>query len=190
MAQICAETLGVDYASVRVVHGQTDRIERGLGAFASRVTVMTGEATRRASLVLRDKLLRAAAGLMQTSADQLVLADGVIRHAAGAGATMTVGEVAAAMARTSSSSGERAFAEASFEFEPHGLSLRRPRRAGPRRPADRPGQGRALSGRLRHRPRGQSDAGGRADHRRRGAGARRRALRGVPLRRAAASRCR
>jgi carbon-monoxide dehydrogenase large subunit len=111
MAQICAETLGVDYASVLVVHGQTDRIERGLGAFASRVTVMTGEATRRASLVLRDKLLRAAAGLMQTSADQLVLADGVIRHAAGAGATMTVGEVAAAMAR----SGERAFAEASFE---------------------------------------------------------------------------
>jgi aerobic carbon-monoxide dehydrogenase large subunit len=111
MAQICAETLGVNYTSVRVVHGQTDRIERGLGAFASRVTVMTGEATRRASLVLRDKLLRAAAGLMQTSADQLVLADGVIRHAAGAGATMTVGEVAAAMTR----SGERAFAEASFE---------------------------------------------------------------------------
>jgi CO/xanthine dehydrogenase Mo-binding subunit len=111
MAQICAETLGMDYASVRVVHGQTDRIERGLGAFASRVTVMTGEATRRASLALRDKLLRAAAGLMQTSADQLVLADDVIRHAAGSGATMTVGEVAAAMVR----GGERPFAEASFE---------------------------------------------------------------------------
>jgi CO/xanthine dehydrogenase Mo-binding subunit len=111
MAQICAETLGVDYTSVRVVHGQTDRIERGLGAFASRVTVMTGEATRRASLALRDRLLRAAAGLMQTSPDQLVLANGVIRHAAGAGATITMGEVAAAMTR----SGERAFVEASFE---------------------------------------------------------------------------
>jgi carbon-monoxide dehydrogenase large subunit len=111
MAQICAETLGVDYTSVRVVHGQTDRIERGLGAFASRVTVMTGEATRRASLALREKLLRAAAGLMQTSADHLVLADGVIRHAAGTGASMTTGEAATAMAR----SGERPFAEASFE---------------------------------------------------------------------------
>ena len=27
MAQICAETLGVDYRKVRVVHGQTDRID-------------------------------------------------------------------------------------------------------------------------------------------------------------------
>jgi CO/xanthine dehydrogenase Mo-binding subunit len=111
MAQVCAETLGVDYTSVRVIHGQTDRIERGLGAFASRVTVMTGEATRRASLILRDKLLRAAAGLMQTSPEQLVLKDGVVRHASGTGATMPVAGVVAAMAKN----GERAFAEASFE---------------------------------------------------------------------------
>jgi aerobic carbon-monoxide dehydrogenase large subunit len=111
MAQICAETLGVDYTSVRVVHGQTDRIERGLGAFASRVTVMTGEATRRASLALRDKLLRSAAELMQASAAELVVAGGLVRRSGGAGATMGVGEVVAAMAR----SGERAFAEASFE---------------------------------------------------------------------------
>src|SRR6187200_1767626 len=41
MAQICAETLGVDYRSVRVTHGQTDRIEFGIGAHASRATVMT-----------------------------------------------------------------------------------------------------------------------------------------------------
>ena len=46
IAQICADALGVDYRSVRVVHGQTDRIDYGMGAFASRVTVMTGEATR------------------------------------------------------------------------------------------------------------------------------------------------
>ena len=111
MAQICAETLGVDYNSIRVVHGQTDRIERGLGAFASRVTVMTGEATRRASLIVRDKLLRAAAGLMQTSPEQLVLKDGVVRHASGTGATMPVSEVVASMTKN----GERAFAEASFE---------------------------------------------------------------------------
>ena len=31
---------------IRVIHGQTDRIARGMGAFASRVTVMCGEATR------------------------------------------------------------------------------------------------------------------------------------------------
>src|SRR5579884_1062085 len=38
VAQICADTLGVDYRAIRVVHGQTDRIPFGMGAFASRVT--------------------------------------------------------------------------------------------------------------------------------------------------------
>ena len=46
IAQICADTLGVDYTNIRVIHGQTDRIARGMGAFASRVTVMCGEASR------------------------------------------------------------------------------------------------------------------------------------------------
>ena len=47
MAQICAETLGVDYRRVRVVLGQTDRIQYGIGAHASRASVMTGGATMR-----------------------------------------------------------------------------------------------------------------------------------------------
>src|SRR5205085_4785144 len=50
LAQICADTLGVDYREVRVVHGRTDRIERGFGSHASRTTVMTGEATRLAAV--------------------------------------------------------------------------------------------------------------------------------------------
>src|SRR6187455_2493675 len=53
IAQICADALGVDYRRVRVVHGQTDRIPYGMGAFASRVTVMTGEATRLAASNVR-----------------------------------------------------------------------------------------------------------------------------------------
>ena len=44
IAQICADVLGVDYSDVSVRHGQTDMIGRGMGAFASRVTVMTGVA--------------------------------------------------------------------------------------------------------------------------------------------------
>ena len=58
MAQIAAETLGVDYAGIKVVHGQTDRIDKGMGAFASRVTVMCGEATRMAAVKLRETALR------------------------------------------------------------------------------------------------------------------------------------
>ncbi len=34
MAQISAETLGVDYSQIRVIHGQTDRIAYGIGAHA------------------------------------------------------------------------------------------------------------------------------------------------------------
>ena len=76
VAQICAETLGAAYETINVVHGQTDRIARGMGAFASRVTVMCGEATRLAAVKLRDAALKAAAELMQTSADKLDIVDG------------------------------------------------------------------------------------------------------------------
>ncbi|MCY4104039.1 MAG: xanthine dehydrogenase family protein molybdopterin-binding subunit [bacterium] len=52
IAQICAEVLDVDYGKVTVRHGQTDLIGRGLGAFASRVTVMTGVAAHLAATEL------------------------------------------------------------------------------------------------------------------------------------------
>src|SRR3989475_669599 len=65
MAQVCAEALGIDYRRVRVTHGQTDRIAYGIGAHASRATVMTASATHNGALKLRAKALAAAAELMQ-----------------------------------------------------------------------------------------------------------------------------
>ena len=91
MAQICADALGVDYNAINVIHGQTDRIDKGMGAFASRVTVMCGEATRLAATKLRARALQAAAELMQASPDRLDLVDGVIR---GPGPSMMLGELA------------------------------------------------------------------------------------------------
>ena len=79
MAQICAETLGVDYRRVRVVHGQTDRIEHGIGAHAARATVMTGGATHAAALKVRAKALEIASELLQTRPDELDIVDGVVR---------------------------------------------------------------------------------------------------------------
>src|SRR5215469_9741565 len=64
MAQITAEALGVDYRRVRVVHGHTDRIEHGVGAHASRATVLTGSATHIAAKALKERALNVAAGLM------------------------------------------------------------------------------------------------------------------------------
>ena len=94
IAQICAETLGVDYTNVRVIHGQTDRIARGMGAFASRVTVMCGEATRLAATKLRDKALAAAADLMQTNAAALDIVNGEIVRAGAPGPSMPLAELA------------------------------------------------------------------------------------------------
>jgi carbon-monoxide dehydrogenase large subunit len=96
IAQICADALGVDYANVQVIHGQTDRIDRGMGAFASRVTVMCGEATRLAATKLRDKALTAAAELMQARAADLDIVNGDIVRTGG-GPSMPLGELARAL---------------------------------------------------------------------------------------------
>ena len=94
IAQICADTLGVHYANVRVIHGQTDRIARGMGAFASRVTVMCGEATRLAANRLRARVLQAAAELMQTNAESLDIMNGEIVRANAPGPSMPLAELA------------------------------------------------------------------------------------------------
>jgi CO/xanthine dehydrogenase Mo-binding subunit len=94
MAQICAELLGVRYDSIAVIHGKTDRIARGMGAFASRVTVMCGEATRQAAVKLRAEALRAAAELMQTVPDALDIRDGEIVRKDGAGPSMPLAALA------------------------------------------------------------------------------------------------
>jgi carbon-monoxide dehydrogenase large subunit len=119
IAQICADTLGVSYESINVIHGQTDRIERGLGAFASRVTVMTGEATRLAATKLRAKALEAAAELLQSAANQLDIVDGEIVRADGsAGPSIGLAEIATALSPGAKFLGNREpglVAEASFE---------------------------------------------------------------------------
>lgn len=71
MAQICADALGVDYRRITVVHGQTDRIADGIGAHASRATVMTGSAAYDGALKLRARILECAAGLLQMQAGAL-----------------------------------------------------------------------------------------------------------------------
>jgi CO/xanthine dehydrogenase Mo-binding subunit len=108
VAQICADALGVDYARIRVVHGQTNRIEFGMGAFASRVTVMTGEATRRAAAAVRAKAIEMAAELMQAAPGTLDVVDGaVVRTDLKAGPSMSLGEVARALAPAAKTRGER-----------------------------------------------------------------------------------
>jgi len=108
IAQICADALGIDYRRIRVVHGQTDRIAYGMGAFASRVTVMTGEATRLAASSVRAKAIEVAAGLLQTRPEALDIVDGVVRADAGAGPSIPLGDIARHLSPASKTLGGRA----------------------------------------------------------------------------------
>jgi carbon-monoxide dehydrogenase large subunit len=108
VAQICADALGVDYRSIRVTHGQTDRIAVGMGAFASRATVMTGEATRQAAVAVRAKAIDMAAELLQQAPAALDVIDGkVVRKGGTAGPSMILGEIAKALEPTSKVRGVR-----------------------------------------------------------------------------------
>src|SRR5262249_23462100 len=109
VAQLCADALGVDYRRVRAVHGRTDRIAFGQGAFASRVTVMTGEATRLAAVEVKAKAIELAAELLQQSPEALDVVDGkVVRKGGAGGPSMALGEIAAALAPASKLRGTRA----------------------------------------------------------------------------------
>jgi aerobic carbon-monoxide dehydrogenase large subunit len=107
MAQVCAETLGVDYCRVRVVHGRTDRIEYGIGAHAARATVMTANATAAAAAKVRAKALDMAAQLLQADPAGLTIAKGYVVRRDGAGANVSLGDVAHHLRPTSATRGAR-----------------------------------------------------------------------------------
>jgi CO/xanthine dehydrogenase Mo-binding subunit len=108
MAQICADALGVDYRRVRVVLGQTDRIQYGIGAHASRASVMTGGATHVAALKLREKALEVAAALLQAEPCDLDIRDGsVVRRDRPQGPSIGLGEIARQLAPGSPLLGDR-----------------------------------------------------------------------------------
>jgi len=126
MAQICADALGVDYRRVRVIHGQTDRIAKGIGAHASGGTVMTGSAVHVAASNLRAKAIDVAARLMKVPADALDVIDGkVARKDSPDAISIELGEVARSMASVPGAPGLSA--EGWFETEhmnyPYGVQV-------------------------------------------------------------------
>jgi aerobic carbon-monoxide dehydrogenase large subunit len=118
--------LGVPYQRIRVVHGQTDRIARGMGAFASRVTVMTGSAIVLAARRLRDRLLAKAAEMLQAPRDAVTIeADRIARIGGEVAASVALGAVAAACARDDGTPclSEAATFESDHMTYPYGVHL-------------------------------------------------------------------
>ena len=82
LAQIAAEQLGLPTEQILVRHGDTDLLPFGIGSFASRATVMAGNAVYKAACALQSKMLTLAAELLATTPEKLSMADGQIFVAA------------------------------------------------------------------------------------------------------------
>jgi aerobic carbon-monoxide dehydrogenase large subunit len=77
LAQIIADELGIVPDRVKVIHGDTDRTPYGFGTFASRSLVIAGGASLLAARKLHAKLIKIAGHMLEASADDIVLRDGV-----------------------------------------------------------------------------------------------------------------
>ena len=78
-AQVVAERLGVPFDSVRIVMGDTDRVARGVGTFASRSMVRAGSAAVEASDGLIAAGITMAARLLEAAAGDIEYGDGAFR---------------------------------------------------------------------------------------------------------------
>jgi carbon-monoxide dehydrogenase large subunit len=94
MAQVTADALGVTVDDVTVICGESTKHVWGTGTIASRGAVIMGGAIMRGSEVIRTKLKRVAALMLEASEDDIVLVDGVAQVAGDPKSSMPIAEVA------------------------------------------------------------------------------------------------
>jgi len=95
-AQICADALGVSYEAVTVRYGDTEQLPDGIGAFASRGTVMGGNAVHRAAERVREKVLMVAGRELEAHPQDLEIRDGRVFVKGAADRSLTFRDVARA----------------------------------------------------------------------------------------------
>ena len=78
MAQIVADTLGVDYDDVTIVQADTQSTPYGPGTGGSRTAVVAGGAARDATLAVRDKVLAVAAHSLEAAPEDLDIEAGTV----------------------------------------------------------------------------------------------------------------
>ena len=97
LAQIAAEELGVPYESVTISEADTETTPFVLGAFASRLAYVAGNAVRAAAAQAKQEILLSAAEFMEVPSASLEIKDGIVRPAGDVerpNLSMTIGEVA------------------------------------------------------------------------------------------------
>lgn len=96
LAQVVADELGCRMEDVEVQHGDSALVPMGTGTYASRSAVLGGGAATKSARVVKAKVLRAAAHLMEVPEEDLDAENGLIR-ARTSNRTMTFREVAHAV---------------------------------------------------------------------------------------------
>ncbi len=92
-AQIVASRLGIPFEDVEIVHGDTGRVEFGLGTYGSRSAAVGGSAIVTATDKVIRKGARIAAHLLDADLDEVDFEDGIYKHRS-SNASKTFGEVA------------------------------------------------------------------------------------------------
>jgi aerobic carbon-monoxide dehydrogenase large subunit len=77
LAQIIADDLGAKFEDIRVVQGDSDAVPMSTGTYASRSAVLGGGAAKHASLILRERIKKVAAHLLEAAADDIEVAGGL-----------------------------------------------------------------------------------------------------------------
>jgi aerobic carbon-monoxide dehydrogenase large subunit len=96
LAQIAADALGIDPATVSVVNGDTALQPFGGGSWASRSTVVAGSAVHAAAGAVRDRAIEVAARMLEAAPADLVCDGGAVSVRGDPGSAVTLGEIAAA----------------------------------------------------------------------------------------------
>ncbi|HEY7366719.1 MAG TPA: xanthine dehydrogenase family protein molybdopterin-binding subunit [Methylomirabilota bacterium] len=78
-AQMVAEWLGVPFEHIRFVQGDTDQVPFGRGTYASRSSMVGGNALRLATQALIEKATPVAAHLLEAAPADIVFTDGAFR---------------------------------------------------------------------------------------------------------------
>ncbi|ATF20353.1 xanthine dehydrogenase family protein molybdopterin-binding subunit [Phaeobacter gallaeciensis] len=91
--QVVAEMLGIDAASVDIVHGDTSKIPFGMGTYGSRSLAVCGSAVVRATEKIINKAKKIAGHMLEASDTDIELKDGVF-SVSGTDKSVTFGEVA------------------------------------------------------------------------------------------------
>jgi carbon-monoxide dehydrogenase large subunit len=95
-AQVVADTLGVAFEAVRVLHGDTDETPNGGGTGGSRSLVVGGGALKASSEGLKQQAIQLAAGMLEVSVEDLAYTDGGVEVVGVPDRRLSLAQIAAA----------------------------------------------------------------------------------------------